>query len=98
MKIQQSLWFDPTMIFIGGEWQRPGNPATIPVENPSTGEVIGAIGRGTADDVDLAVAAAEQALEGEWGRTPAFERGRILTRLSKLVLDRAEELSHLQLY
>lgn len=96
MKIQQSLWFDPTMIFIGGQWQRPGNPDTIPVENPSTGEAIGAIGQGTSDDVDKAVAAAEQALEGEWGRTPAFERGRILTRLSKLVLDRAEELAFLE--
>ena len=96
MKIQQSLWFDPTMIFIGGEWQKPGNPATIPVENPSTGEVIGAIGQGTAADVDRAVAAAAAALEGDWGRTPAMERGRILQRLAKLVLDRAEELAFLE--
>ena len=96
MNIQQSLWFDPTMIFIGGEWQAPGNPATIPVENPSTGAVIGAIGQGTAADVDKAVAAAELALAGEWGRTPALERGRILTRMAKLVMERAEELAFLE--
>ncbi|HMQ41644.1 MAG TPA: aldehyde dehydrogenase family protein [Paracoccus sp. (in: a-proteobacteria)] len=96
MNIQQSLWFDPTMIFIGGEWQAPGNPATIPVENPSTGAVIGAIGQGTAADVDKAVAAAELALAGEWGRTPALERGRILTRMARLVMERAEELAFLE--
>ena len=96
MNIQQSLWFDPTMIFIGGEWQAPGNPATIPVENPSTGAVIGAIGQGTAADVDKAVAAAELALAGEWGRTPALERDRILTRMARLVMERAEELAFLE--
>ncbi|OHC45133.1 MAG: aldehyde dehydrogenase [Rhodobacteraceae bacterium GWE1_64_9] len=96
MNIQQSLWFDPTMIFIGGAWCRPGSDSTIPVENPSTGEVICAIGRGTAADVDAAVTAAEAALEGAWGRMPAVERGRILMRMSQLVLARAEELAFLE--
>ncbi|WP_281685511.1 hypothetical protein, partial [Thalassobaculum salexigens] len=31
--------------------------------------------------------AAEQALAGDWGKMPAFERGRILARLGQIVLD-----------
>ena len=96
MKIQQSLWFDPTMIFIGGEWCKPSSSETIAVENPSDGEVIGAIGRGTAEDVDRAVTAADAALDGDWGRTPAVERGRLLQRMAQIVLARAEELAFLE--
>ncbi|WBU61986.1 aldehyde dehydrogenase family protein [Paracoccus albus] len=94
--MQQTLWFDPKKIFIGGAWQDPGNAATIAVEDPSTGEVVGEIGQASADDVDKAVAAAQLALEGDWGRTPAVERGRLLTRLAQLVKERAEELAFLE--
>ncbi|WP_374298273.1 aldehyde dehydrogenase family protein [Paracoccus sp. (in: a-proteobacteria)] len=96
MTFQKSLWFDPAMLFIGGGWRKPGNTDTIAVENPSTGEVIARIGRGTPADIDAAVAAAEAALEGDWGRTPAVERGRILMRMQQLVLQRAEELAFLE--
>ncbi|WBU52641.1 aldehyde dehydrogenase family protein [Paracoccus sp. SCSIO 75233] len=96
MKIANSLWFDPTMIYIGGQWRKPGHADTIPVENPSTGEVIGEIGQGSAADVDAAVVAAEAAMEGEWGRTPAVERGRLLARMAQMVLSRAEELAYLE--
>lgn len=93
MQIQKSLRFDPTMIFVGGQWRRPGDSRTIPVENPSTGEEIGAIGRGNAGDVDQAVRSAGIALAGEWGSMAAAERGRVLHRMSQIVLDRAEELA-----
>ncbi len=96
MKLDNTLWFDPTMIFVGGAWQNPGHADTIAVENPSTGDVIAQIGRGTPADIDAAVDAAEAALDGEWGRTPAVERGRILMRMSQLVLQRAEELAFLE--
>ena len=87
-------WFDPTEILIDGRW-RP-TAATLPVEDPSTGEIFAEIGRGTAADVDEAVAAAEAARLGAWGRLTATERGRILTRIGQAVLDRAEELAVLE--
>lgn len=87
-------WFDPTEILIDGRW-RPA-AATLPVEDPSTGEVFAEIGRGTAADVDEAVAAAEAARLGAWGRLTATERGRILTRIGQAVLDRADELAVLE--
>ncbi|NHF74144.1 aldehyde dehydrogenase family protein [Paracoccus xiamenensis] len=87
-------WFDPSEILIGGQWRRAG--ATLPVEDPSTGQSFAEIGRGTAADIDEAVAAAEAARNSEWGRLTATERGRILTRIGQAVLDRTEELAQLE--
>jgi aldehyde dehydrogenase (NAD+) len=88
--------FDPTRCFIGGEWVAPAGGETLPLEDPSTGETIGAIARGGADDIDRAVSAARSAMAGDWGRTPAAERGRILTRIGQKVLEQVEELARLE--
>ena len=90
-----SLWFDPTEIFVGGVW-RQAEGGKLPLENPSTGDVICEIARGGAADIDAAVHAADGALAGDWGRTSALERGRILTRIGQLVLTRVEELAALE--
>lgn len=91
-----NLWFDPTKCLIGGRWLAPEGRQTLPLENPSTGEVIGAIARGTYADVDAAVLAAQAALRGEWGRMPAFERGRILSRIGQKVLERVDDLARIE--
>jgi aldehyde dehydrogenase (NAD+) len=90
------LWFDPTRCFIGGNWVKPQGGDTLPLEDPSTGEEIGEIARGTAVDVDAAVAAARAALTGPWGRMAAAERGRLLLKIGQKVLERAEELAHIE--
>ncbi|GGF34293.1 aldehyde dehydrogenase [Youhaiella tibetensis] len=96
MTTDLNLWFDPTRCFIGGEWVKPNGQRTLPIENPSTGETIGAIARGEAYDVDRAVTAAHAALDGEWGRMSALERGRILTRIGQKVLERVDDLARLE--
>jgi len=96
MTTDLNLWFDPTRCFIGGEWVKPSGQQTLPIENPSTGETIGAIARGEAYDVDRAVTAAHAALDGEWGRMSALERGRILTRIGQKVLERVDDLARLE--
>ncbi|MEO9337443.1 aldehyde dehydrogenase family protein [Mesorhizobium sp. SB112] len=96
MNLKDVLWFDPNQIFIGGAWRKPEGAATIDVENPSTGQVIGTIGRGTPEDVNAAVDAAQAAMDGEWGRLTATERGRILMKMSSLVLERAEDLAMIE--
>ncbi len=88
------LWFDPTEILIGGTWHKTEN--MIPVEDPSTGEVFARIGRGMERDIDAAVTAAQSALEGDWGRMTATERGRILTRIGQLVETRVDDLAALE--
>jgi aldehyde dehydrogenase (NAD+) len=82
-------------VLIDGRW-REAVGGCLPVANPSDGETFAEIARGGAEDVNDAVDAARRALEGDWGRMPAFERGRILARLAQLVSDRAEELAALE--
>lgn len=91
-----ALWYATDKCFIDGAWQSPEGGQTIALENPSTGEVFGEIARGTAADIDKAVAAAEAARSGEWGRLAAFERGRLLARMAQLVLARVEDLARIE--
>ena len=82
--------------FIEGAWVAAAGGETIPVIDPSSGEVFDQLARGTAADVDPAVAAARAALAGPWGRMTATERGRILHTMSALILERHEELAQLE--
>lgn len=90
------LWFDPSNCFIAGQWQPPLSGEFLPIINPSDGSQIGQIAGGDARDVDAAVAAAQAAMDGPWGRSTALERGRILARLGQLVLDRADDLAQIE--
>ena len=77
--------------FIGGTWS--AGTATIPVINPSDGQVMAEIARGGAAEIDRAVAAGEAALEGAWGALDAAARGRLLLKLSELIRRDAEALA-----
>ncbi|SFJ80826.1 aldehyde dehydrogenase (NAD+) [Jannaschia pohangensis] len=89
-----ALWFDPSEMLIGGTWVRAAE--TLTLENPSDGSHLADIARGQSREIDAAVAAAHQALAGDWGRMPAVERGRILARMGRLVLERVEDLAALE--
>jgi aldehyde dehydrogenase (NAD+) len=82
--------------FINGQWVPASGGETLPVIDPSSGDVFDTLARGTAADVDHAVAAARRALSGPWKRLTATERGRILHRMSQLILERAEPLAALE--
>ncbi|RBW54873.1 aldehyde dehydrogenase family protein [Ruegeria sp. A3M17] len=90
------LWFDPSLCLIGGNWVPPASEQTLPLINPSDGSEICQIARGGAHDVDAAVRAAQTAIDGDWGRKTALERGRILTRIGRIVLERVEDLATLE--
>ncbi len=83
-------------LFIDGQWVAAASGETLPVIDPSTGEVFDQLARGSATDVDRAVAAARASLNGPWGRLNATERGRILLKMSALILARGEELAQLE--
>ena len=69
---------------------------TIPVIDPSHGEVFDELQRGTADDIDAAVRAAQECRTSVWSRISAAERGRLLMRLSAKVTEHADELAALE--
>lgn len=66
------------------------------VEDPSEGVHFGRIARGGVAEIDSAVAAAKRAMDSEWGRLSAAERGRYLTRIGRMVESRAEDLARLE--
>jgi aldehyde dehydrogenase (NAD+) len=98
--------FDASQVFIAGRWRAGDSGQTLPLINPSDGSELTRIARGNAADIDAAVRAAQVALEGEggiegeragaWGRLTATERGRILLKMSALVLEQADELARLE--
>lgn len=90
------LWFDPTKCLINGDWVAPLGKDSLPLFDPSTGTEIGAIARGQSGDIGAALDAATAAWQGEWGRTPAADRGRILTRLGRLVSEKVDALAHIE--
>ncbi|MFD0910761.1 aldehyde dehydrogenase family protein [Ruegeria arenilitoris] len=92
--MQNPIWFDPTLCLIGGDWVATED--TLDLTNPSDGTLLCRIARGGVPQIDAAVQAAQAALDGDWGRMTALERGRILTRLGQLVQDRIEELALLE--
>ena len=80
---------------IGNEWIAGGGPP-VPVSAPATGKRFAWLARGDGTQIDAAVTAARAALDGEWGRATATERGRLMTKFSNLVLAHAERLAWIE--
>lgn len=85
------------MQFVDGQPTDSASGKRIDVYSPSDGQIFASIPAAESKDVDLAVSAARRAFEaGPWARMPAFERGRILTRLFRLVEQNGDELAALE--
>ena len=80
---------------IGGDWVRAAGGETIDVINPATGEVLGRVPRGGAEDVDAAVRAAEAAYPA-WRDTNATTRGALIQRWAQLIDEHTTELDQLE--
>ena len=83
-------------VLIDGTWQEPESGETLPAFDPSDGCEFGRIASGSAADIDLAVQAAQNAMDGEWGKTIPLERGRLLQKLSVLILEHEDELTEME--
>jgi len=82
--------------FIGNQWVTPSTGETIAVFNPSNGKEFTRIARGNANDVDVAVRAARHAFDERWSSIGPVERGRLLARLGRLVLDNHDLLTRIE--
>lgn len=91
-----SLPFTSTHCFINGRWQPGCGAEFLTLSNPSTGDALCQIARGNDADIDLAVVAAQQALSGQWGKSTAVERGRVLSKIGQLVLENVDLLASLE--
>lgn len=80
----------PTGLFIAGEW-RPAR-ATMPVDDPSTGEHLVEVADADPDEAAAALDAAVAA-QAEWAQVPPRERSEILTRARDLMLADVDRLA-----
>lgn len=79
--------------FIGGQWHQSASGQTLKTINPSNKETLAEFQRSNAEDVDLAVKAAQEAFDGEWGKTTFTERSKYLFDIQKAIQDNAEQLA-----
>jgi len=81
--------------FVGGEFVDAAEGGTMEVLNPSTGEVVAEVPRGTQADVDRAVEAAKTAWP-EWREATPAERAELLLKLADLIDQHTDELAEIE--
>ena len=82
-------------LFIGGEWVEAASGKTFPILSPANEEQIGEAALAGPADVDRAVRAAADALDG-WSRLTQPERARIIYALGAVIREAADELIELE--
>ena len=60
----------PKQLFIGGEWRDAAEGATLPVEDPATGETLVEVADATVDDAKAALGAAHDGVPGRLRDAP----------------------------
>ena len=79
--------------YIAGEWRPSAGGDTYEKRNPARpDEVVGEFPSSAREDVDLAVAAASEAL-ADWARGPAARRAGVLNAAAALIEERAEAIA-----
>jgi succinate-semialdehyde dehydrogenase/glutarate-semialdehyde dehydrogenase len=86
----ESLFIQAALI--GGEWLPAEGTSILAVENPASGERLGAVPACGAAETLAAVEAASAALPG-WRARPAAERSEILERWWSLILQNEDDLA-----
>jgi aldehyde dehydrogenase (NAD+) len=90
--METKLKAQPARHFIGNAWQE-GCGTPIEARCPADGRLLGHLAAGGAPEIDAAVKAARKALGGEWGGLSPTQRGRLMLKLSELILRDAEHLA-----
>lgn len=75
----------PKQLLIDGGWVSALSGENFDTINPATGQVLAKVAKASGKDVDVAVAAARRAFEGEWRRCKPFDRQHILLKLADLI-------------
>ena len=86
----------PTKLLINGELRDAADAVTFTTRDPARGVELAEVARGSAADVDAAVAAARGAFEGAWAKTSPAKRARALNRLAQLLDEQTDALADLE--
>ena len=83
-------------LFIGGEVVESASGEVRDLHEPATGEPLARAAMAGEADIDRAVEAARDALDGPWGKTPPNERARLLHALADAIVANRKELAELE--
>jgi acyl-CoA reductase-like NAD-dependent aldehyde dehydrogenase len=83
-------------LYINGELKEPADGELRELIEPATGEPLAKVALAGEKDVDRAVEAARAALAGDWAKTPATERSRLLHALADAIVANRKELAELE--
>jgi succinate-semialdehyde dehydrogenase/glutarate-semialdehyde dehydrogenase len=87
---------DPSLLrqanYIDGKWVGADNGATLPVNNPATGDLVGEVPAMGAAETKRAIEAAQRAYPA-WRALLAGERSAILRKISDLMIQNTEDLA-----
>ncbi len=90
-----ALLLPPAKLFIGGQWVE-AEGGTFTSENPATEAALCEVAAASAGDADAAVASAQAALDGDWGRMSPRERGRLLWKIADALEARTDEFARVE--
>ena len=82
-------------MYVGGEFVDAADGKTRTITSPATGQVLGEVAEGSAEDVDRAVAAAKTAFE-TWSDSTPKDRMTGLLALAAIVEENADELGRIE--
>lgn len=90
-------FIDAPKVVIGGTSVEAVSGDTFGVTDPSTARPITQVPRGTAADIDAAVAAAREAFAGRrWSGLPPAKRAEILSKVGDLIMSNVNELAQIE--
>lgn len=95
MSADSSLLREPKL-WIGGAWVDPLDGEIGQSIDPATGAAWAEVAFAGPQDIDRAVSAAQEALNGPWGRMMPVERAAILRRIADLYEAQAPEMAELE--
>ena len=86
----------PTGLFINNEFVKGVDGKQFEVINPSNEKVICQVHEASEKDVDIAVAAARKAFEGDWRKVTPNDRGKLLFKLADLFDEHTDQLAAIE--
>lgn len=83
-------------LLIGGKYFDAEDGATFKTHDPATGQMICEVAHATAGDVNRAVAAAQGAMDGEWGRISPSDREILMRKFADLIEANADLIAQVE--
>ncbi|WP_114968247.1 NAD-dependent succinate-semialdehyde dehydrogenase [Rhodoferax ferrireducens] len=84
--------YGDTLLFVNNIWRESKDGKSLPVVNPANGQEIGRVAHACLEDLDEAIAAAQNGFEIWKNMTPS-ERGKLMRKAATLIRERSHDIA-----